>query len=55
MSFLILESEPLVFFSGNFPCVTEFKAIFHFLFYWIQCIWFYVEVPDPLGLVVCIR
>jgi hypothetical protein len=27
-----------------------FKALPHFLLYKFQCIWFYVEVLDPLGL-----
>jgi hypothetical protein len=30
-----------------------FKTISFFLFYPIQCIWFYLEVFDPLGLELC--
>ena len=29
------------------------KTIPHFLFYQVQCIWFYVEVFDPFGLEFC--
>ena len=39
-----------------FPCANEFKVPSHFLSYYrIQCIWFYVEVLDPLGLEICAR
>ena len=30
-----------------------FKAIPYFLFYDVPCVWFYVEVFDPLGLEFC--
>jgi hypothetical protein len=28
---------------------SELKAIFHFIFYQVQCVWCYVEVFDPYG------
>ena len=28
-------------------CANDFELLSHFLFYQIQCIWFYVEVLDP--------
>jgi hypothetical protein len=36
-----------------FKLANEFKAIPHFLSYHIQCIWFYVEVFDTLGVEFC--
>ncbi|KAL6070924.1 hypothetical protein STEG23_005759, partial [Scotinomys teguina] len=36
-----------------FSCADAFKAIPHFLFYRVQCIWFYDEVFDPFGLEFC--
>ena len=44
---LILLPETLVICSGNFPLANVFEALSHFLFY--------LEVPDPLGLELCIK
>jgi hypothetical protein len=35
------------------PCVNEFKALSHFLFYSVY--WFYVDVLDPLVPELCAR
>ena len=53
--FFILEHKPLVSVQELSPCANVFEAIPHFLFYYIQHIWFYVEVFDPLGLELCTR
>ena len=39
----------MMFCQKVFFCVSEFKAILYFLFYQVQCIWFYVEVFDLFG------
>ena len=52
---LFLEPEPLDFYSGIFSCENEFGTLSHFPFYLIQCIWFYVEFLNPLGLEHCER
>jgi hypothetical protein len=36
-----------------FPCNNPFEAISNFLLCEIHCIWFYVEILDPLGLEHC--
>ena len=50
---LILESEPLVFCSGNSPCANVFDTLSHFLIYCIHCVWFCVEALDLLELELC--
>jgi hypothetical protein len=44
-----------VFCSRSFSCAQVFKALPHFLIYYIQCICIYVEVLDPLGVKLCAR
>jgi hypothetical protein len=34
-------------------CANELKGVLHFIFYYIQCGSYYVEVFDPLGLELC--
>ena len=53
--FLILEHKLLVFCSENFPLCPCAQGSSPLLFYLIQCILFYVEVLDPLGLQLCTR
>ena len=52
---LIIEYKPLLFSSKNFLLAHVSEALPHFLLYKFQCIWFYVEVLDPLGLELCTR
>jgi hypothetical protein len=51
--FLTLDPEPLEVYLGNFTHANELEAVSHFHFYQIQCMWFYVEVLDSLGLDFC--
>ena len=44
-----------VLFRIFFPLAHVFQALPHFLLYSFQWIWFYVEVLDPLGLVLFTR
>jgi len=41
------------FLQESFPSVYVFETLPHFFFYYIECIWFDVEVLDPLGLELC--
>jgi hypothetical protein len=45
----------VVLFRNFFPCAHIFEAFPHFLLYKFQCLWFYVEVFDPLRLELCTR
>jgi hypothetical protein len=38
-----------------FSYANVFKAIPHFFFYQVQCVWLYVEVVDPVGIEFCER
>ena len=42
-------------FLGNSPCDSKFEALSHFIFYFLDCVLFYVEVLDPLELELCAR
>jgi hypothetical protein len=49
LSILDLTAQAIaVLFRNFFPCAHIFKVFPHFLLYEIQCLWFYVEVFDPL-------
>ena len=36
-----------------FSCANEFKAIPHRLLYQVFCVWFHVELFDPIGVECC--
>ena len=46
----LTEQAIAVLFRNFFPCAHIFEALPHFLLYKFQCLWFYVEVFDPLRL-----
>ena len=48
MSILDHTAQAIAVLFRNFPCAHIFEAFPHFLLYKFQCLWFYVELLDPL-------